>query len=69
MISLKHIFLKTQSTRLDFSLARNKNAYGQRRMKEAKLKAVSQISYENQGSKIASGPLSCMIFICLKKYE
>lgn len=31
-------------------------------MKEAKLKAVSQISYENQGSKIASGPLSCMIF-------
>lgn len=69
MISLKRIFLKTQSTRLDFSLARNKNAYGRRRMKEAKLKAVSQISYENQGSKIASGPLSCMIFICLKKYE
>lgn len=37
----------------------------QNRKEEAKLKAVAQISFENQGSETASGPLSCMIFICL----
>ena len=63
MISLKCTFLKTQSSRLPFSLARHKNAFGQNRKEEAKLKAVAQISYENQESETASGPLLCMIFI------
>lgn len=49
MIAVKCTFLKTQSSRLLFSLARHKNAFGQNRKEEAKLKAVAQIGYENQG--------------------
>lgn len=48
LISLKCIFLKTQPTWLVFYLARNKNSYGQKKIKEVKVKAVTQISYENQ---------------------
>lgn len=48
LISLNCIFLKTQPTWLVFYLARNKNAYGQKKIKEVQVKAVTQISYDNQ---------------------